>query len=65
MFAAAAAALASFHNLSSQRTQKRTLTGTMAPSLSPPKYKWKIQTGRKLDLVSSKKLSLKPGFGEG
>jgi len=42
MFAAAAAALASFHNLSSQRAQKGTVIATMTPDLSPPKYKWKI-----------------------
>lgn len=40
---------------------ERTVIATMAPNLSPPKYKWNIQTGRKLNLVSLlvKKFSLK------
>lgn len=52
MFAAAAAALASFHRSGSPRGWKGTVLLTAAPNLSPPKYTWKVWTGRKLDLVS-------------
>lgn len=43
---AAAAALALFHSLSSPRAQKGTVTATMAPNLSPPKYQFREEENK-------------------